>query len=222
MVFVIAFIPMVFNFPSSVHAATTLNVYPAPAGVPMNNTYTVQVQVPGGPWQPLAVYQTQINGYSGNKASFAYFDTDGPVNVSVVDNIASISTVKFRNTSDNITPTINGNTMTFSISGPQNLSIEVNGLENNTLDLFANPVDTNPPSPTDPNVIYLGPGLYKQDYKVTSGKTLYIAGGAVIQGGVNIDNANDAKILGRGIIAYSQVERYRLILATELRSMGSL
>ena len=64
-------------------------------------------------------------------------------------------------------------------------------------------MDTNPPSPTDPNVIYLGPGLYKQDYKVTSGKTLYIAGGAVIQGGVNIDNANDAKIMGRGIIAYS-------------------
>ena len=80
MVFVIAFIPMVFNFPSSVHAATTLNVYPAPAGVPMNNTYTVQVQVPGGPWQALDVYQTQVNGYSGNKASFAYFDTDGPVN----------------------------------------------------------------------------------------------------------------------------------------------
>ena len=96
------------------------------------------------------------------------------------------------------------------------------GIENNTLDLFANPVDTNPPSPTDPNVIYLGPGFYKQDYTVPSGKTLFIAGGAVIQGSVNMDNATDAQILGRGIIDTLQVERYRLIIATELRSMGSL
>ena len=62
------------------------------------------------------------------------------------------------------------------------------------LDLFANPVEVNPPSPTDPNVIYLGPGLYTQDYTVPSGKTLYIAGGAVIKAAVNLDNATNAKV----------------------------
>ena len=34
--FLIAFIPMTVNFPTNVQAATTLKVYPAPAGVPLN------------------------------------------------------------------------------------------------------------------------------------------------------------------------------------------
>ena len=54
----------------------------------------------------------------------------------------------------------------------------------NTLDIFANPVEVDPPSPNDPNVIYVGPGYYTQDYIVPSGKTLYIAGGAAIKGEV--------------------------------------
>ncbi len=198
--FLVSFFPVAVSFPANVQAATTLNVYPAPSGVPLNTTYTVQVQVPGGPWQSLDVYQTTVNGYTSSKTSFAYFDTDGPVNISVTSNIGSISTAVIRPAANNITPAINGNTMTFSISGPMNISVEVNGDANNTLDLFANPVDPNPPSPTDPNVIYVGPGLYTQDYVVPSGKTLYIAGGAVIQGGINMDNATNAKVLGRGVI----------------------
>ncbi len=198
--FLLSFFPAALSLPTNVQAAGTLNVYPAPSGVPMNTTYTVQVQVPGGPWQSLDVYQTTVNGYTSSKTSFAYFDTDGAVNISVTSNIGSISTAVIRPAANNITPTINGNTMTFSISGPMNISAEVNGDANNTLDLFANPVDPNPPSPTDPNVIYVGPGLYTQDYVVPSGKTLYIAGGAVIQGGISLDNATNAKVLGRGVI----------------------
>ena len=33
-----------------------------------------------------------------------------------------------------------------------------------------------------------------------SGKTLYIAGGAVIKGGINMDNATNAKVMGRGVL----------------------
>ncbi|KRE35225.1 discoidin domain-containing protein [Paenibacillus sp. Soil522] len=90
--------------------------------------------------------------------------------------------------------------MTFSISGPMKLSVEVNGNVNRNLMIFANPLEVNPPSPTDPDVIYLGPGLYQQDYTVPSGKTLYIAGGAVVQGGIVMDTATDAKVIGRGVL----------------------
>ena len=69
-----------------------------------------------------------------------------------------------------------------------------------TLHLFANPVDINPPSPTDPNVIYVGPGYYTQDYTVPSGKTLYLAGGAVVKGAINMDSTTNAKLMGRGVI----------------------
>ena len=60
----LSFFPVAVNFPTNVQAATTLNVYPAPSGVPLNTTYTVQVQEPGGAWQDLDVYQTTVNGYS--------------------------------------------------------------------------------------------------------------------------------------------------------------
>ena len=198
--FVIAFVPMVLNFPTDVQAATTLKVYPAPSGVTLNTAYTVKVRVPGGVWQDLDEYQTSVDNYHRHNVSFVYFDTDGPVDISVTDNLENITTANIRPSNQNITPTINGNTMTFSISGPMKLSAVVNGDLYNTLDIFANPVEVNPPSPTDPNVIYVGPGYYTQDYIVPSGKTLYLAGGAHIKGEVFLDNATNAKLIGRGVI----------------------
>ncbi len=198
--FLVAFVPMALYSPTNVQAATTLKTYPAPTGVPLNTYYTVKVREPGGVWQDLDEYTTWVNGYSGNTASFVYFDTDGPVELSVTNNNGSITSANIRPSNNNITPTISGNTMTFTISGPMKLSAVVNGDVNNTVDIFANPLEVNPPSPTDPNVIYLGPGYYNQDYTVPSGKTLYIAGGAVVKGSVIMDNATNAKVIGRGVL----------------------
>ena len=139
----------------------------------------------------------------------------------MTDNHENITSANIRPSNNNITPTINGNTMTFSISGPMKLSAVVNGDLYNTLDIFANPVEVNPPSPTDPNVIYVGPGYYTQDYAVPSGKTLYLAGGAVIKGEVFLDNATNAKLIGRGVIDHPWEERYRLIMPTKSRSTVS-
>ncbi|WP_307602086.1 discoidin domain-containing protein [Paenibacillus sp. V4I9] len=198
--FVIAFIPMTFNFPTKVEAATTLTVYPAPAGVPLNADYTVKVRETGGVWQDLDEYRNTVGYPTKTNASFVYFDTDGQVEMSVTYNIGTITSSRIRGLNTEITPNINGNTMTFSISGPMKLSVEVNGNVNKHLMIFANPLEVNPPSPSDPNVIYLGPGLYQQDYTVPSGKTLYIAGGAVVQGGIILDNATNAKVIGRGVL----------------------
>ena len=60
--------------------------------------------------------------------------------------------------------------MTFSISGPQKLVFDVNGNVDNDLMIFANPVEVNPPKPTDPDVIYLGPGIYNQLYTVPTAR----------------------------------------------------
>lgn len=119
------------------------------------------------------------------------------VSIFPTNNPGSITSTKIRGLNTTITPAISGNTMTFSLSGPMKLSVEVNGNINRNLMIFANPLEVNPPSPTDPDVIYLGPGLYQQDYTVPSGKTLYIAGG---QGGINMDNATNAKLIGRGVL----------------------
>jgi hypothetical protein len=199
--FVLVFVPMVLNFPTSVQAATTLNVYPAPSGATLNTFFTVKVREPGGVWQDLDEYQTFVGGPSAKiAASFVYFDTDGPVEVSVTKNSGAITSAEVRSLNLTITPVISGNTMTFTISGPMKVSAAVDGDINRNLMIFANPLEVNPPSSTDPNVIYLGPGIYNQDYTVPSGKTLYIAGGAIVRGGVILDNATNAKVLGRGVI----------------------
>ena len=105
--------------------------------------------------EELDEYDTTVGGYHPSHASFVYFDTDGPVDVSVTYNTGTVSSAAVRPTSKGITPAINGNTSTFTISGPTKLSVEVNGDINHNLHLFANPLEVNPPSPSDPNVIYL-------------------------------------------------------------------
>ncbi|RCW42439.1 glycosyl hydrolase family 28, partial [Paenibacillus prosopidis] len=199
--FLVAFVPMMANFLANAEAATTLVTYPAPTtGITMNTTYTVQVRVPGGNWQNVDVYNTTVGIVPAN-ASIAYFDTDGPVDLSITYNSGTVTSAAVHPTSKGITPAVNGNTMTFSISGPTKLSLEVNGNINNNLHLFVNPLEVNPPSPTDPNVIYLGPGVHNQSYVVPSGKTLYLAGGGVINGNVMFQSANNAKFLGRGMLS---------------------
>jgi hypothetical protein len=198
--FVIAFVPLLASFPANVEAATTLTVYPAPAGIPLNADYTVQVREPGGVWRDLDEYRTTVGYPTKTNASFVYFDTDGQVEMSVTYNAGTLTSARIRGLNTTITPAFNGNTMTFPMSGPMKLSVEVNGDINRNLMIFANPLEVNPPSPGDPNVIYLGPGIYPQDYTVPSGKTLYIAGGAVVQGGIILDNATNAKVIGRGVL----------------------
>jgi hypothetical protein len=191
-----------YSFPTEVHASgTTLVTYPNPSGgAPLNGDFTVKVRANGGAWQDLDEYDTTVGGYRPTHASFVTFDTDGPVDVSVTYNAGTVTTAKVRPASRGITPAISGNTMTFTISGPTKLTVDVNGDTKHNLHLFANPLEVNPPSPSDPNVIYVAPGVYNQDFSVPSGKTLYIAGGAVIRGGIFLDYAKNATVRGRGIL----------------------
>ena len=54
-----------------------------------------------------------------------------------------------------------GDTLTFTLTQPRNLSIEVNGEIFDNLQLFANPLETDRPDPRDPDVIYFGPGVHE-------------------------------------------------------------
>lgn len=76
---------------------------------------------------------------------------------------------------------------------------------------FVDPPEEAPPDPKDPNVIYFGPGVHEVEaMQVTSGKTVYVAGGAIVYGkpkGPNepggpifeLDGSN-ITLRGRGII----------------------
>ena len=95
--------------------------------------------------------------------------------------------------------------MLFALERPGNLSVEVNGDIFHNLHLFANPVETDVPDKDDPDVMFFGPGMHVPDsgiVRVPSGKTLYLAGGAVLQGRVVVENVRDVVVRGRGIIDY--------------------
>jgi hypothetical protein len=176
-------------------AQAEVRACPAPAGEPLSAQFKVSVEQTDVP-----VYLARIMGVSALErktmgvtkiedtstasfASFASFDMDGTVKVTVTCN-KPVTGAKLLPTASGVTPEFLGNTVTFTVTKPSQLTLEVNGNWVNSLHLFANPMETDIPNPNDPNVIYFGPGIHQlhNNIEVTSGKTLYIAAGAVIYG----------------------------------------
>ncbi len=188
-----------------------LITYPAPAGVTRKGDFTVKVRSPGGEWRDVADYLFKVDAVQGTAhspqdSSVAYFDCAGTVEVSVTSNRGDIKSARVRPLSYDIKPEVKGNTLGFSLSQPRNLSVEVNDDIFNNLQLFANPIETNRPDPKDPNVIYFGPGFHavpNNRVTVPSGKTVYIAGGAVVRAQILINRAENVRVIGRGIIDQS-------------------
>ncbi|MEU0386252.1 putative Ig domain-containing protein [Streptomyces chartreusis] len=187
-----------------------LVVYPIPSGVPTNSSYSVKARTPGGEWQTVPVYRArakQIDANTGSgpvfNSSVATFDFKGTVEVAVTSSKGTIGTARIRPLSYDTPFTVDGATVTFTLTEPRNLSIEIDGDLFNNLQLHANPIESNAPDPDDPDVIYFGPGLHKTTdnvVKVPSGKTLYLAGGAVLTSRVEFHEVENARIIGRGVL----------------------
>ena len=117
-----------------------------------------------------------------DKAAFAYFDMSAPVTVTVACP-EPIRAAKVLPSSLKIIPTIEGQRLTFSLTEPKPVTVEVNGNWVGALHLFANPPEAPASRPDDPNVIYFGPGVHEvAGVTVGSGQTVYIAAGAVVKG----------------------------------------
>ena len=205
------------------HSANSQNqlvTYPAPEGAELMSNFTVQVREAGKDWRPVDTYMVKVDEvqntkHNVKKASMSYFDFSGEVEVSVTFNHGTVRTGRVRPLSYGITPCIDGNTMTFKLDRPRNLSVEVNEDIFHNLHLFANPIDEKKPKKlTDKNLIYFGPGIHTfpgDTLNVPSGKTVYIAGGALVKGCIQVVNAQNVKILGRGIVIPERWAGLRII-----------
>ena len=190
----------------------------APEGAETNSDFSVKVRQAGQEWKTIPSYLINVNEvregrHQVENASMAYFDFSGEVEVSVTYHRGTMETALVRPLSYQIIPQVDGNTMTFTLNQPRNLSVEVNGDIFHNLHLFANPVEEYIPDPNDENVIYFGPGIHTPErgrIRVPSGKTLYLSGGAVLMGQILVDNVRDVKILGRGMIDRSVKEGIRI------------
>jgi len=175
-----------------------------------NDDYTVRVRKPGGEWQDLYEYNVKVDLDKPQDASMVYFDFSGRVEVCVRKNNETVQGVSVRPASAGIVPRRQGNLVYFTLNRPCNLSIEFNGDKLHNLHLFANPLETARPNPADTNVVYFGPGVHTPPdsahgaIHISSGKTVYIAGGAVVKARLVCDSVNQVKITGRGILYQGQ------------------
>jgi hypothetical protein len=172
----------------------------------------------------LFEYSVQVDMRNVRRASMVTFDFTGSVEVSVTNNRGRIEAARIRPLSAGVTPTVKGDTLTFTLAKPSNLSVEVNGDIYHNLHVFTNPPETDVPDPEDPNVIYLGPGVHTvagsldvgvdrvvngkfgtqtisaSVIDVPSGKTLYLAGGAILKAAIRCKGVENVHIRGRGIL----------------------
>lgn len=181
----------------------------APQGISLNNDFTVKVRPEGkSKWVLVPTYLVKVDEVRETKhhvehASMATFDFSEKVEIAVTYNKGKIDSARVRPLSYDIPFTIEGNTLQFSLEKPANLSVEVNGDIFHNLHLFANPLDTFKVDKKNPDLIYFGPGIHRfegGEFRIPSGKTIYVAGGAVMMGRMLIENVHDVKLLGRGII----------------------
>ncbi|MEX0887680.1 MAG: glycosyl hydrolase family 28 protein [Phycisphaeraceae bacterium] len=194
-----------------------VTVYDAPAAEAMSEDFEVSV---GG--RPVPVYVCRVSAVPHNQiwpgyqrpldqtelASFAAWDMAGAAEVEVVSR-RPVESVAVRPSSRGIVPQVHGRRIRFTLPGPGQVTVEVNGLHH-ALHLFADAPPAAPPDRQDPNVRWFGAGVHDVGpMTLTSGQTIYLAGGAVVYGSVQAQDAANLRILGRGILDSSKLPRGR-------------
>jgi len=194
--------------------AQTLVVPPSPGDLStvmhlkQSDDYTVEVKKSGDTaYTTCFVYKS--DNYASNvwgsehrpqkAASFANFSFSGTsVDVRITTKFLATS-VTVRPLNYNIIPTKDANVFTFTLNSPQKISVEVND-RLNPLFLFADAPDV----PNTKATYYFGPGVHNVGLhkQIDSNESVYIAGGAVVEGTFYIpDKANNIEFRGRGIIS---------------------
>lgn len=190
-----------------------LRVYKAPEGAPVNTKYSVFVRFAGGQWVQLHEYDSGVE--DGNLSApifhmaFVSFDSDfsKKIEVRVKKNSGSFGTIKVRPDIARITPKIlDASTISFTMDKPQKISVEEDGYLHNNLMIYANALESKTYTEGNDHIHYYGPGIHllgengQGTLYVGSNDTIYLAGGAIVYGKIEVTNSSNVAILGRGIL----------------------
>jgi hypothetical protein len=176
------------------NAFAQVKSYPAPKGQALSADYTMEVNGKTVPVYPV------LTQHHDKKYSMAYFDFNGKVTVKIKSKLPLNKLVVLPSRLG-IKPQINGDEATFIIDKPMDISFEPTGQDSPLL-LFGNDLEKDAPKANDRNVVYFGPGVHNPKgglIKLTSNQTLYLAGGAVVNAGIDASGDN-ITIMGRGIL----------------------
>ena len=187
-------------------APAQLVTYAAPAKQQQNSEYSVKVREPGGSWHALDEYQVTVGLDTKSDSTMVAFDASGPVEVSITKTSGTIGSALVRPRWLGIKPSLSADrtTATFTLPRPLKVSFEVDGDRQHNVQLFANPIERNVPRAGSRRLIYYGPGIHtipgNHIRDIPSNTTVYLAGGAVVNGSLRIRKAHDVVIRGRGIL----------------------
>jgi len=180
-----------------------LVIYPVPDGEELSTDYSVEINR-----NMVGVYTARVNDPPNNmldyggKYSFISFDFKESARIRIYSR-HTLEMIQIRPLSKHIRQrVINENTVELNLEKPCILSFEPEGKRHPLL-IFANPIEADIPQRNDPNIIYYGPGIHKPAGSVInlkSNQTLYLAGGAVVQAGINVLDSENVTIRGRGIL----------------------
>lgn len=207
--------------------ADTLRVYAAPP-VPMvyaahNDTFTVRARSPGGEWQDLYEYNIRVDHDKAQDASMVYFDFTGKVEVEVQLNNGAFQTTDVLPRQPALKLARKGKIVSFTLDRPLRFSLQFDDDRLHNLHILAG---APPPSrPQGDAVRYYGPGLHAPDdggriFRPRSGETVYLDGGAILNGNFDLRGVENVRIMGRGLIYNSgraiEIDGSRNILLQDL------
>ncbi len=132
-----------------------------------------------------------------------YFDFEGRVRLEItMPGLPSqIESAQVLPLACGIVPEVKDGTVSFLIDKPGQYTVVFNENVNKALHIFANPLEENLPDPNDPNVFCIGPGEWTMDAIVLEdNQTLYLSGGAVLHSIISVNNAENVRICGCGLI----------------------
>jgi hypothetical protein len=150
---------------------------------------------------PVFVYEA-LQGWSF--FNFALHKTTVQVNVTVSEEIHDW---QVRPVAYGLIPQRNGKTFTFTFSQPQKVVLQINGVNGLKLLISVEPLETEVPEADDSSVLYFEPGIHSLGYRYAPPpgiRTIYLAGGAVVEGTLRIEGRRGLKIIGRGVLSMGE------------------
>ncbi|MBE6929179.1 MAG: hypothetical protein E7463_02765 [Ruminococcaceae bacterium] len=141
-------------------------------------------------------------------ASFLSFEMDEPVTLEL-SLWKNVEEAVVRPLSRNVKSQVSTDLRTVHVTITEcgHYTLEING-PHNALHIFANPVSDFGVDKADPNVLYYAPGVHDVGtLELQDNQTLFVDGGAVLYGSVQVFHKKNVRIVGYGVIDGSREER---------------
>lgn len=188
--------------PGSEAAPDALTIYPAPPGEQVSADYSVRIN--GRPVDVLVAQLDEWYKKFGDTYSFIQFDFSGSAEIRIRAPGRNLTEAAIRPQSKDIQPeVIDDSTIVLTLTEPCQLSVEPAGRTRPLL-IFANAPEQGVPREGDSGVLYFGPGIHSPEsgvVTVQSNQTVYLAGGSIVEGTIQVADAENVTIRGRGVLS---------------------